>query len=205
MPPNFRREGFILAPDGGFITISPRDQLPPAQHTQARLGDAAASAAMKRKRTPAPEEISDATSAASINSNEYAPLWQKDARAHSGTRTRRLKFGRQGKRKGYGYCHYVADDYTVREACAWVPPREICDERSKEDWFRFAERILDWRDQAMKDQGTWEEQKEIAWYCGNMPSELRVKQMCRAKAASQTDELLSDNSQVAHNSKRRRG
>lgn len=99
----------------------------------------------------------------------------------------------------------MADDCTLREACAWVPPREIHDERSEEDWFRFAERILDWRDRAMKDRGTWEEQKEIAWYCGNTPSELRVKQMRGAKAASQTDELQSDDGQVAHNSKRRRG
>ena len=212
-PPTNRREALMVASGSGLIIISPRHQLPTSQHAmpvQVHFDETPVSAGVKRTRAFAFEE-SDLTSVdswssrMSINSDEYAPVWQRDEPTHSGTRTRRLDTGRKGKRKAYGYCHYVADDYHLREACTWVPPREIRDERSEESWFRFAERILDWRDRAIKDHGTQEEQDEMVWACGDTPSELRMRRMHATKAAPQRDELQPDDDWAARNSKRRRG
>jgi hypothetical protein len=212
-PPNKRSEAFLVAPDGGFL-VSPGHQLSTARHTvpvQVQLEETPLSAGVKRTRASALEETSDSSSMdswssrVSINTDEYAPVWQRDAPAHSGTRIRQLKVGRNSKRKAYGYCHYVADDYCLREACTWVPPREIRNERSEEGWFRFAERILDWRDQAMRYQGTQEERDGMVWHCGDAPSELRTKHMHATKVSSETDELQPNGDRVTHASKRRRG
>lgn len=210
-PPNIQSEQFFVAPDGGFLVTSPVYQLTAARHTvpvKARLEEAPTSAGMKRTgvslEKPDSSSIDPWSSCVSINTEEYAPAWREDPPAHSGTRIRQLKARRNGKRKAYGYCHYVADDFCLRDACTWVPPREICDERSEEGWFRFAERILDWRDRAMKYQGTWDERDEMVWHCNDTPSELRTKHMQAAKALSEIDELQPDSDRVTRASKRRR-